>query len=68
MNGDLLLGLTRDGNKGLKVNETKQSPIAPRPGLIFEWQREGSREERTLLAATLPDGRFDVATVERDSP
>jgi hypothetical protein len=36
MSGNPLFGITRDGAQGLKVTETKRSPVAPRPGLILE--------------------------------
>ena len=36
MSGNPLLGLTRDGEQGLKVIETERSPVAPRSGLILE--------------------------------
>ena len=58
MSGNPLLGLTRDSEKCLKVIETERGPIAPFPGLILEWAGESRREERTLLADILPDGRF----------
>ena len=61
MSGNPLLRLTRDGDKGLKVTETKRSPIAPRARPILERPREGRREERALLTDILPDRRFDVA-------
>ncbi|HJS67442.1 MAG TPA: tyrosine-type recombinase/integrase [Nitrospiraceae bacterium] len=63
--GDPLLGLTRDGDKRLKVIETERDPIAPRPGLIPEWAGEGRCEKRPLLDDILPDGRFDVAASQR---
>src|SRR5437016_8675328 len=65
MSGNPLLGITRDGDKRLKVIETERSPIAPGPGLILERPREGRCEERTLLAGVLPDCRFDVAASQR---
>lgn len=65
MSGNPLLGLTRDGDKGFEVIETEQSPIAPLSGLILERPRESRREEQTLLAAILPDCRFDVAASQR---
>jgi len=65
MSGNPLLRLTRDGDKGLKVTETKRSPIAPRARLILERPREGRREERALLTDILPDRRFDVAASQR---
>ena len=40
VSGDPLLGLTRDGEKGLKVIKTERGPIAPCPGLILERARE----------------------------
>jgi hypothetical protein len=55
----------RDGDKGFEVIETERSPIVPRPGLILEWAREGRCEERTILAAILPDCGFDVAASQR---
>ena len=61
VSGDPLLGLTRHGDKGLKVIETKRGPVAPRYGLIFERPRKCRCEERTLLADILPDRRFDAA-------
>ena len=51
----------RDVDKGFDVIETERGAITPRPGLILERPREGRCEERTLLAAILPDRRFDVA-------
>jgi len=51
VSGDPLLGLTRDGGKGLKFSEIKRSPVAPRSGLILERAGEGRCEERTMLAA-----------------
>ncbi len=33
--------------------------------LILEWTGEGRREERTILAAILPDRRLDVAASQR---
>ena len=65
MSGNPLLGVTRDSDKGFKVIETELSPIAPRAGLVLERAREGRREERTFLAAILPDRRFDVAASQR---
>ena len=47
----VLLGFTRDRDKGLQVIETERSAIAPFTGLILE----------RLLADTLPDRRFNVA-------
>jgi hypothetical protein len=35
VSGQPLLGLTRDGEKGLKVIQTERDPIAPRSGLIL---------------------------------
>ena len=35
VSGQPLLGLTRDGEKGLKVIQTERGPIAPRSGLIL---------------------------------
>ena len=35
MSGNPLLGITRDGDKGLKVIQTERGPIAPFPGLIL---------------------------------
>jgi len=64
VSGDPLLGLTRHGDKGLKVIETKRGPVAPRYGLIFERPRKCRCEERTLLADILPDRRFDVAATQ----
>ena len=66
MNGNLVLRLADAGEKGLKVIETERSPITPRAGLILEWAGEGRREERTLLAAILPDRGSDVAATQRD--
>ena len=37
------------------------------PRTILEWAGEGRREERTVLADILPDGRFDVAASQRVS-
>jgi len=34
MSGNPLLGVTRYGDKALKIIETERSPIAPRAGLI----------------------------------
>ena len=34
MSGNPLLGITRDGDKGLKVIQTERGPIAPGAGLI----------------------------------
>ena len=65
MSGDPLLGTTLDGDKRLKVIETERSAIAPCAGLILEWAREGRCEERTILAAILPDRGFDVAATQR---
>lgn len=65
VSGDPLLGLTRDVDKGFEVIETERCPIPPRPGLTFERPRKSRREERTLLTAILPDGRFDVAASQR---
>jgi len=65
VSGDPLHGVTRDGDKRLKVIETERGSIAPRPGLILERTREGRGEERTLLADILPDRRFDVAASQR---
>jgi hypothetical protein len=55
----------RDSKQGIKVIETERDPIAPLPGLILEWAREGFCEERTLLAGILPDGGSDVAASQR---
>ena len=65
MSGDPLICLTRDSDKGFEVIETERSPVAPGPGLIFERPSEGRCEERTLLAAILPDRRFDVSASQR---
>ena len=65
MSGNPLLGLTRDGDQGFEVTETKRSPIAPRARLIPERPREARREERALLADILPDRRFEVAASQR---
>ncbi len=65
MSGNPLFGVTRNGDKRLKVIETERGPIAPLPRLILERPREGRCEERTLLADILPDGRFDVAASQR---
>ena len=64
MSGHPLLGLASKREQGLKVIQAERGPIAPCAGLIFEWAREGRCEERTLLAAILPDRRFDVAASE----
>jgi|CXWL01.1.fsa_nt_gi hypothetical protein len=48
VSGDPLLGVTRDGDKGFEVIETKRIPIAPGAGLILERSREGRCEERTM--------------------
>ena len=65
VSGNPLLRLTRDGDKGLKVIKTERSPVAPRSGLILERAGEGRCEERTILAAILPDRGFDVAASQR---
>jgi hypothetical protein len=65
VSGDPLLGLTRKADKGFEVIETERSPVAPRSGLILERPGEGRCEERTLLAAILPDRRLDVAASQR---
>ena len=36
MSGHPVLGVTRDGDKGLKVVQIERSPIAPRSGLILD--------------------------------
>jgi hypothetical protein len=36
LSGDPLLGVTRDGDKGLKVIQTERGPITPRAGLILD--------------------------------
>ena len=54
MSGNPLLGVTRDGDKGLKVIETERGPMAPCSGLILERPGEGRCEEWTLLADNLP--------------
>jgi hypothetical protein len=64
MNGNPLLGLTRDGDKRFKVIETKRCPIVPRSGLILELAGEGRCGEWALLAEVLPDRRFDVAVTQ----
>ena len=64
--GDPLFGRTRDGDQIFEVIETERSPITPHAGLILEWAGEGRREERTLLAAILPDRGPDVAATQRD--
>lgn len=51
--------------KGLKVIESERAAIAPRSVLILERPGEGRREEWTLLAGVLPDGRFDAAASQR---
>ena len=63
VSGDPLLGFTRDSEKSLKVIETERSPIARRPGLIFERPRKSRREERTLFADILPDRRFGCCRI-----
>ena len=65
MSGNPLLGLTRKADKGLNVIEAEGGPIAPRSGLILERPTEGRCEERTILAAILPDRRLDVAASQR---
>ena len=65
VSGNPLLGVTRDGDKRLKVIQTERGSIASRPGLILEWAGEGRREERTFLTDILPDRRFDVAASQR---
>jgi len=55
----------RDSEQGIKVIETERDSIAPLPGLILEWAREGFCEERTLLAGILPDGDSDVDASQR---
>lgn len=67
VSGDPLLGLTRDGEQGLKVVETEGCPIAPSAGLILEWPGEGRRKERTLLTAILLDRGFNVAASQHVS-
>ena len=54
VSGDPLPGITRDGDKRLKVIQTERSPVAPRAGLVLERSGEGRREERTLLTDILP--------------
>jgi len=61
MSSHLLLSLTGHGEQCLKVIETERGPIAPRARLILERPGEGRCEERTVLAAILPDRRLDVA-------
>ena len=41
MSGHPVLGVTRDGDQGLKVVQIERSPIAPRSGLILERAGEG---------------------------
>src|SRR6267143_743326 len=65
MSGNPLFGVTRDGDKRLKVIETERGPIAPHSGLILEWAREGRCEEQTLIADILPDRGLDVAASQR---
>ena len=67
MSGDPLVSLKRHVHQGLKVVETEGRPIAPRAGLVLKRAGEGRREERTLLAAVLPDRRLDVAASQRVS-
>jgi hypothetical protein len=67
VSGNPLVSLKRHVHQSLKVVETEGCPIAPRAGLVLERAGEGRREERSLLAAVLPDRRFDVAASQRVS-
>ncbi len=65
MSGHPFLGLTRNGEQRLKVIETERCSVAPCSGLSLERPGEGRCEERTFLAAVLPDGGLDVAASQR---
>ena len=61
MSADPLLRFDGDIHKGLEVVETKRGAVAPGTGLILERSGEGRGEERSILAWTLLDRRFDSA-------
>ena len=57
--------LTGDGHEHLQIVVSERGAVAPRTRLIFEWPGEGRCEERSLLAAILPDRGLDVVTSQR---
>ncbi len=67
MSGNPFLRFPRDGEKGLKIIETKRCAITPFSGLILERPRKGRREEWALLADILPDRGLDVGAPQRVS-
>ena len=67
MSRNPLLRFKGDVHERLEVVKTERSPVAPGAGLILERARESRCEERSLLAAILPDRGLDVAASQRVS-